>query len=818
MSGRLHAPVIAPQSELIDVRTKISIRCASDQVVIFYTINGQSPDPFQTIGDKFTIKYTKPFTLPLGKRAVKAVALSKVHKTADASPMVTKYFHVIEQLPEHEEEDHDRVGDVHRDGAEVTRRIAPALAPDVAREITEALMRGSLRETEVFHQWKESAQEEEPEHARASARCSVCNARWPQDPTAQFCSVCGYQLQRAATTAATTVTGAARRPPSPHSPTLPCPFCASPLRPDARFCVTCQNRLPDLHTSRSRDAAIKTTICSGCGARNAASLQHCTYCDTQLTKPEAAAHAQGPSAVSAPGSAGCRNCSKPNAPGTRFCGWCGYKIPPAPQTFACVSCHAENRLGSRFCNECGAVLFAPAPDHIPPQSHLPPSSRPTHSSTARAADTGTPYFRQTTVRMQPVLVDANTQTIFSLDTVAGPTANGDERKIKKKANGSVSVEDSDARGLPFQPGTVSAGRGYWRQQIDHVAGGLKHFAKENAAFQAALGQPHVADVLRARIEQDDNEVLLTIVLKRVPSPPESKDKTLRTRPSSAPRPATLDPSDRASFRDGTRMLAEESLGKVSALLKAQARSEEEGWHRSTVGMRSERSHVRTLEKDLHSLSARVTESLGSSHHGEASGHTDRRATSRGPHASTSSVIAGTSRDATHASSGTSHSSTLGATSTSGGGGGGSRGVNPHTKVLLQELGDHGEGREDVVLGALDSGADANATLPGKQRPIHLAASRGLHKCIPLLADAGADLNAKDRKGATALHAAVAASKHDQECVEALLNAGADVTQRDNDGLTPAALAVANGKRALATLFGAHVGRSVVTRFANQGMA
>ena len=108
-------------------------------------------------------------------------------------------------------------------------------------------------------------------------------------------------------------------------------------------------------------------------------------------------------------------------------------------------------------------------------------------------------------------------------------------------------------------------------------------------------------------------------------------------------------------------------------------------------------------------------------------------------------------------------------------------------------------------------------------------------------------------------------------MEALLNAGADVTQRNNDGLTPAALAgvkiflpnesiplscirfffwgggvgvglyfrylvsltetyrffflifppislylVANGKRGLATLFGTHVGHSVVNRFVHQG--
>jgi hypothetical protein len=66
-----------------------------------------------------------------------------------------------------------------------------------------------------------------------------------------------------------------------------------------------------------------------------------------------------------------------------------------------------------------------------------------------------------------------------------------------------------------------------------------------------------------------------------------------------------------------------------------------------------------------------------------------------------------------------------------------------------------------VLGLLDSGADANAALPDKQRPLHLAARAGRFKCVPLLVDAGADVNARDRKGATPLHAAVGASAHCQ---------------------------------------------------------
>jgi hypothetical protein len=40
-------------------------------------VNGSAPDPFQTLGDKFTLRYTKPFTVPAGKRTIKAVAVSR---------------------------------------------------------------------------------------------------------------------------------------------------------------------------------------------------------------------------------------------------------------------------------------------------------------------------------------------------------------------------------------------------------------------------------------------------------------------------------------------------------------------------------------------------------------------------------------------------------------------------------------------------------------------------------------------------------------------------------------------------------------------
>jgi len=47
--------------------------------VIYYTLNGEKPAPFQTIGPaaKATFLYHEPITLPGGKQTIKAVAVSE---------------------------------------------------------------------------------------------------------------------------------------------------------------------------------------------------------------------------------------------------------------------------------------------------------------------------------------------------------------------------------------------------------------------------------------------------------------------------------------------------------------------------------------------------------------------------------------------------------------------------------------------------------------------------------------------------------------------------------------------------------------------
>jgi Ankyrin repeats (3 copies)/Ankyrin repeat len=101
------------------------------------------------------------------------------------------------------------------------------------------------------------------------------------------------------------------------------------------------------------------------------------------------------------------------------------------------------------------------------------------------------------------------------------------------------------------------------------------------------------------------------------------------------------------------------------------------------------------------------------------------------------------------------------------------------------------------------GADPNSARNHRQsRPLHYAADGYIQspsfnaasqvKTIRCLLNAGADLHAADKNGATALHRAV--RTRGAAAVECLLQAGADPTARNLPGATPFHLAVQNTGR------------------------
>jgi hypothetical protein len=88
-AGSISAPYIIPlrvgyaNKFLIDTNTLIEIRSETNDVDIYYTLDGSKPDAFVTLtARRSTIQYKKPFYIPRelgekGKISIRAIAVSR---------------------------------------------------------------------------------------------------------------------------------------------------------------------------------------------------------------------------------------------------------------------------------------------------------------------------------------------------------------------------------------------------------------------------------------------------------------------------------------------------------------------------------------------------------------------------------------------------------------------------------------------------------------------------------------------------------------------------------------------------------------------
>ena len=120
-----------------------------------------------------------------------------------------------------------------------------------------------------------------------------------------------------------------------------------------------------------------------------------------------------------------------------------------------------------------------------------------------------------------------------------------------------------------------------------------------------------------------------------------------------------------------------------------------------------------------------------------------------------------------------------------------------SNILLLAVKKEENYKNDIVKLLIESGADVNAKDYDGDTALRIAALHNKKDIAELLIEAGADLNVKNNAGRTALRAA--AGEGNRDITELLIKAGADMDVKGSDGLTALICAIDNDKKDTAEL-------------------
>jgi hypothetical protein len=108
------------------------------------------------------------------------------------------------------------------------------------------------------------------------------------------------------------------------------------------------------------------------------------------------------------------------------------------------------------------------------------------------------------------------------------------------------------------------------------------------------------------------------------------------------------------------------------------------------------------------------------------------------------------------------------------------------------------GHEECVDALVKSGANVNARSRIESCPILLAAQKSFTNVVRILIAGGARVNVSNRHSQTCLMLSVASQQTNVECVQLILDAGANIDAQDNEGLTALSMVAihADGNKAV----------------------
>ncbi|KAG8444025.1 hypothetical protein GDO86_009279 [Hymenochirus boettgeri] len=541
----LRVPLPGQSKYEIDTNTAIEIKSDSPDVTIYYTIDGSKPELYKKVGfgENYTVKYKSPFTLPDGKITVKALAVSRDGRE---SGTVTKVFIVEYVPPEIDESDEDNDENFLKDlskqdiaksisssknkkneaferksawdetvqisqGPEIDGRIShrsfngPRFMNSRLGKISqrEELMSGPQTQRSqnvsaegIIKKSLTSTQTMRIQRETDFLKCPHCLASRPSDPFARFCQECGFPVPP--------VPG--RRLPPPEGAQMGlCVECKSMVPMNTPSCIVCE--APLFSQMKPQASVIDKIICRSCGTGNPTNLNYCVTCETRLPETQMSMF-NGESAPPVPNQMGkmqsCSKCGRVNNSDARFCDWCGAK-PSSPMSYlTCSKCSASNHPFSNFCASCGVYLEPPA-RNLSQHKMLNSGDQMAFSGEADHRASWQPLtLSLPKPKLESDKADKGTQTV-GLFYPSGKLM--EKKEIELITEKEKKEKMSDRKPLAA---AISPGKGYWRQQLDHICAHLRCYTQNNSEFKSLIGNPRMGRIISATMHEDGYEVSLRL--------------------------------------------------------------------------------------------------------------------------------------------------------------------------------------------------------------------------------------------------------------------------------------------------------------------
>ena len=321
-------------------------------------------------------------------------------------------------------------------------------------------------------------------------RCLYCHAVRPSDPHARFCNECAAALPPLP---------GARPFPSDEESSKTCPSCFADVPPNSLSCIVCDKLLRE-KTGHLVSSYTEKVVCLQCGTSSPSGSKRCVVCESLLPVQKVFAQniVNRPPQPNRETFLQCSKCARVNSSDARFCDWCGSRPLPSSSVVTCTTCRTNNQPYAKYCASCGQTIAPPVrPDYAslyPTQRSLfqPRSEMIYHSGEAKwlSVQAPPPKSDRKTYGTQ------TTGMYFASSKAIDSQCNGEDEKVRLKR----------------PPSSVSPGKGYWRQQIDHVSQHLKIYTQNNIEFRDSVSQLRIGKLLGAIAQEELNGQELSVTL------------------------------------------------------------------------------------------------------------------------------------------------------------------------------------------------------------------------------------------------------------------------------------------------------------------